>query len=206
MLGCSSSSPPATENTSPCLGALTSPSFRSAGHHPSGKCFTSVCQPQHQPSRRPRPRAPLWLTGLLCFIPLPQQVPQDHVLWHSSFSKQVMRCPRKNSSLVWFMPVKKPFRQPKTSKPCDAARAVPWYLPGVISSALSSPFPLTHWPPRLKIQFFPNNSKAFPQLLWSQLGGKPRGCFCKDRTPTVSQSIIRHLSKLQRIQVQGRRE
>lgn len=117
-----------------------------------------------------------------------------------------MRCPRKNSSLVWSMPVKKPLRQTKTYQPRNAARTVPWYLPGVISSALSSPFPLTHWPPRLKIQFFPNNGQAFPQLLRSRLGGKPQGCFCKDRTPTVSQSIIRHLSKLQRICSRKKRE
>lgn len=58
---------------------------------------------------------------------------------------------------------------------------------------------------RLKMQLFPKNSKAFPQLLRSQLGGKPQGCFCEDRTPTVSQSIIRHLSKLQRIRSRKKR-
>lgn len=39
-------------STSPCLGALTSPSFRRAQHHHSGKCFPSVCLSASAPANQ----------------------------------------------------------------------------------------------------------------------------------------------------------
>lgn len=164
------------------------------GISPSGKSFTSLYQPQHQTKssflvNRTTVLYSSPLTGSSgpCAVTHFLQQADDEMSKEKLFSCLVYACKKTLQAT------------PNLRTPQCSARLFPWYLPGVISSALSSPFPLTHWPPRSKIQCFPNNSKAFPQFLRSQLGGKPQGCFCEDRTPTVSRTIIRHLSKLQGI-------
>lgn len=123
--GCSSSSQASTDDTSPCLGALTSPSFRSAWHQPLWEIF-SMCPSALAPAKQEAHTKSSLLvnrTAVLISSPIAGSSGPCAVTPFLQQADEEMSKEKLFSCLVYVC--KKPFRQPNTYQPQKAAALFP---------------------------------------------------------------------------------
>lgn len=121
LLGGSSSSQPSTDDTSPSLGALISPSFRSAWHQPLWEIF-SICPSALAPAKQEaHTKSPFLVnrTAVLYSSPLAGSSAPRAVTPFLQQADEDMSKEKLFSCLVYAC--KKPFRQPNTYQPQNAA-------------------------------------------------------------------------------------